>query len=134
MDRTAVWASEFNRLRRRRGPAGDLVALHFTGETGEGVDAYEALKIYAEAETVNGWRATTARGDDGAHFTRIKIADVDGQLATLVDGKLTDFAIGPTVYKLELDMTERPITAPFVWTFRAQVNTKDTYSPAEVEA
>lgn len=129
MNRTRLAARQLNRERARYGPTGDLVALRFTGETKEDPNLYDSLKTYPEVAEVNGWGAETVRGDDGGLFTRITIADEDGELAALVDDLedgLTDFAIGGRIFKLEPDQTERPLRAPFIWTFRASV-TPDTF-------
>jgi hypothetical protein len=121
-----------NRFRRKLGPAGDLVALHFAGTDADGKPLYGSLKTYAAGEAVNGWGAETVRGDDGALFTRITVADADGGLAAIVDDTeegLTDFAVAATIYKVEPDETERPVRAPRVWRFRAQVNAAHVYEP-----
>lgn len=120
-----------NSHRARFGPPGPLTALRFTGQSAEGDNQYATLKTYRADEAVNAWTAKTARGEDGALFTVIRILDGDGEAATLVDaeGGLTDFALVGRVFKVESDQTERPLRAPYVWTFRAHVNTTDVYAP-----
>lgn len=125
MDRTRLRARQLNRERARKGPAGDLVLLQYRGQ-GQ-TPLFDSLKTYGANETVNGWGADSATGEDGADRVKPTVADVDGGLAGIADpqsGEGTHFALAGKVYKIEPDQTKRPIKAPFVWTLRGSVTNK----------
>lgn len=109
------------RLLVGKGPPLEL--LRFDGQD-EGGNRYASLKTLG-----SGYFTKSVRGDDGANFVEVEIADVDKDLAGILDpaaGEATDFACQGRVYKIEPDRTARPVSEPYLWTVRGYW-TKDTF-------
>lgn len=123
---TASVAEGLNEVRAELGPAGDLVLLKFKGRDASPV--YEVLKVYSEVEGVNGWRAERLSGQDGAIYTKLSIADVDGELSGVVSGesRAKHFSLGGNIFNINEDKTFRPLTQPLVWTLEGY-ETEETY-------
>jgi hypothetical protein len=119
----------FNELRSLFGPQGPLIFLKFEGRNAD--PQFSSLKVYAEDEQVNGWRAEPVRGDDGGNFVALEIADVDGELDAIADppsGEATHFWLAGEVKKIEPDQTQKPLIVPRVWKLRGTV-TNETFTP-----
>jgi hypothetical protein len=126
-DRTAHKGRVFDRERRRRLGAGAvLVFLRLTERDEDEAGTYESL-----LEPTNGWLPERVTGRDGAIYTRVQIADVSGDVATMMsaepNSKPTHFAVSTQVFKIEPDKTVFPLGAPRVYEFRAYNQTGDTY-------
>jgi hypothetical protein len=126
MDRTRLRARQLNRERARLGPAGELNLLRFDGKDAD--PQYVSLKTYAANETVNGWLAERIKGRDGGIYTQLTIADVDGEMAELMqgEGRPKHFALEGHVFNLDEDRTFKPIAAPMLWTFEGN-ETREIY-------
>jgi hypothetical protein len=121
---TSKIAKAFDKLRNKfLGKGVKLLLLGFIGD-GE----YAVNK-----ELSSGWLPERKTGSDGGIYTQVQIADLDGTLATAIDGtdeiaRTTDFAIGTNLYKLEPEHTERPLMEPKIWILRG-FDTGKTYVP-----
>lgn len=123
---TAVKARLFDRRRVRLKLEGDLILLTLSGKTSEGVNTYSVVATFP-----SGWFPEAKRGADGAAYTNLQIADVDGDLRDLIDGpgatdRTTHYAFGGIVRSVERDTILRPVSEPFIWELRGY-ETADTY-------
>jgi hypothetical protein len=113
---TEAYAEAFDAEREVLGPEGPLTLLQYVSKDAQGAITYEVLKEYD-----TGWRANRIKGADGAFYTFHEIADVDGSLQQIIDGRenqITDYVIENRVYKLEPDKITRPLVQPKVWIFQ----------------
>jgi hypothetical protein len=125
-DRTLLKSKFFDRERARKLPGATLVLLSLTGKTPAGVNTYSAVSTVE-----GGWYAEAARGTDGSVYTKLQLADVNGDLRALIDGtgdtdRTTHFAVSGLIYRVEPDQTLRPMTEPKIWELRGY-QTADTY-------
>lgn len=122
---TARYARNLDRVRRRRGPTGDLTFLRFTG----------AHEYTAALVVTAGWFAETKkRREQTANqgkptYLSVEVVAMPGiDLRPLLHEEWR-LAIGGCVYTMDKDYLDPPVASPFVWPLQAY-RTDDTYPPA----
>ena len=119
---TERYARNLDRVRRRRGPQGDLTFLRFTG-----AHEYEvALVVEAGwfAETKKRREQTASQGKPT--YLSVEVAELPGTDLRPLLKEEWRLAVAGVVYTIDKDYLDPPVASPLVWPLQAY-RTDDTF-------
>jgi len=121
---TERYASNLDRVRGRRGPAGNLTFLRFTGAHEYTVALVVTAGWFAETKKRREQTATQGKPT----YLSIEVAALDGVDLTPLIKEEWRACVGGRVYTIDKDYLDPPVVSPFVWPIQAYY-TDDTYPP-----
>jgi hypothetical protein len=121
---TRRYAANLDRVRHRRGPAGSLFFLGFTG----------AHDFTVKLEVTAGWFAEVKKRRESAEsqgkpvYLSIEVAALDGNDLTPLLKEEWRVSVAGIVYTIDKDHLTPPVVSPLVWLVQAY-HTDDRFTP-----